>query len=110
MIRSTLRKIPPETDRMRQGVESFLSERRPAPACSDSRSTAGDGIRRALEELGSVFAAFGLYLSTRRDVLTIDDCRDLSFIDDGAPPMSSWRIRESLTDEVGASACEPLSG
>src|SRR5262249_53418620 len=36
-------------------------------------------------------------------------CRKLSFIDDGAPPMASWRIREILTDELGASACEAFA-
>ena len=58
-------------------------------------------LRAALEGLGPVFSSFGLYLSTRVDLLHARDCLELSAIADGAPPAPSTSVRELFRREFG---------
>src|SRR2546423_15563532 len=39
-------------------------------------------LRAALTRLGPVFSSFGIYLSSRADLLPVDDCVELSAIPD----------------------------
>lgn len=56
-------------------------------------------IRRLLEELGPVYSSFGLYLSSRIDLLPAEFCREFSFIADSRPPLSAPEIHRVLEAE-----------
>src|SRR5262245_46203141 len=49
------------------------------------REVAAAGLRTVLETLGSGFAAFGLYLAARADLLPAGACDELGRISDRAP-------------------------
>jgi predicted unusual protein kinase regulating ubiquinone biosynthesis (AarF/ABC1/UbiB family) len=61
----------------------------------------GRRLRGALEELGPVFSAFGLYLSSRVDLLAAADCLELSAISGQVPPLPVAAVRERITSELG---------
>jgi predicted unusual protein kinase regulating ubiquinone biosynthesis (AarF/ABC1/UbiB family) len=58
-------------------------------------------LRLAFENLGSVFSAFGLYLSTRVDLLPADVCLELSEIADKGTPTSFDEVREMFFAQTG---------
>src|SRR5215217_5836708 len=59
-------------------------------------------LREVLENLGPVFSSFGLYLSTRVDLLSGRDCHEFE-IQDSAEPSSSDVIRALIQREIGRS-------
>lgn len=61
----------------------------------------GRKLRLAFENLGSVFSAFGLYLSTRVDLLSADVCLELSEITDESVPTSFDEVREMFFAQTG---------
>jgi len=71
-------------------------------------------LRLALQEAGDVYSLFGLYLSTRIDLLSIEDCTELSRISDSAPPAPWEDVLEFVEQELGFStgqaflAIEPM--
>jgi hypothetical protein len=114
MIGSPLTQMPRQSEARRREVESALSayvrppNKRFRRLAEVDRSTVRDAIevRRVLEGLGPVFSAFGLYLSTRPDMLPLSDCRDLSLIRDQAPAISVTRVREIVISDLGRSVAE----
>jgi ubiquinone biosynthesis protein len=58
-------------------------------------------LRAALLELGPVFTAFGLYLSSRLDLLPEGDCQVLATLPDRRPPLAPEDVRELLLLELG---------
>jgi ubiquinone biosynthesis protein len=75
-------------------------ERRVGPA------VAARELRIALEELGPTFIKLGQLLSTRADLLPLDYRRELSQLQDSAPPAPPDAILETVESELrgGASA------
>jgi predicted unusual protein kinase regulating ubiquinone biosynthesis (AarF/ABC1/UbiB family) len=67
----------------------------------DGEASLGHRLRLALSDLGPVFSSFGLYLSTRVDLLPAGDCLELAQITDEAPPMSSLEVRDLIHRETG---------
>jgi ubiquinone biosynthesis protein len=66
-----------------------------------------DRIRRlcqALGRLGPIFTSFGLYLSTRIDLLGPRDCRALASLPDGAEQPTGIAILDLIKQELGAAA------
>jgi len=61
----------------------------------------GRELRRGLESLGLVFSAFGLYLSSRVDLLSPQDCLELARIRDEFPAMPGEAARASVAGELG---------
>jgi hypothetical protein len=53
------------------------------------RSTRGERLRLALEELGPIFVKFGQAVSTRRDLLPVDIADELAKLQDRVPPFDS---------------------
>jgi ubiquinone biosynthesis protein len=64
----------------------------------------GRRLKGALQELGPVFSAFGLYLSTRVDLLAAADCLELSAIPNRVPPLPAAAVREWIAAELGRPA------
>jgi ubiquinone biosynthesis protein len=60
-------------------------------------------LRQALEALGPVFSAFGLYLASRVDLLREHDRLELAAIADWAEATPSTPVRELITREIGCS-------
>ena len=58
-------------------------------------------LRMVLENLGPVFSAFGLYLSTRSDLLAAEDCVELRAIRDWWAPLHPSLVRSFITQELG---------
>jgi ubiquinone biosynthesis protein len=58
-------------------------------------------IRRALYELGPAFIAFGLYLSSRNDLLPAFDCVELGYLTDEAQPISAAEVEQLVGSELG---------
>lgn len=58
-------------------------------------------LRAALEGLGPVFMSFGLYLSTRVDLLAARDCRELGSLFDRAEASPTDAIRNLIRQELG---------
>lgn len=58
-------------------------------------------FRLMLESLGPIFSAFGLYLSTRADLLPVRDCVELAAIADHASPASFSFVQETLRHQIG---------
>ena len=72
------------------------------------RATDGEGprierLRRALVDLGPAFAGYGLYLSTRGDLLTPADRRCLAGIGRDVTPLPTATIRAIVQVEAGRS-------
>ena len=64
----------------------------------------GRRLRGALQELGPVFSAFGLYLASRVDLLPAADCLELSAIPERVPPQPVAAVRERIAAELGQPA------
>jgi len=60
-------------------------------------------LRSALEGLGPVFVSFGLYLSTRVDLLAARECLELASLVDRAEASPTDAIRSLITQELGCS-------
>jgi predicted unusual protein kinase regulating ubiquinone biosynthesis (AarF/ABC1/UbiB family) len=60
----------------------------------------GRRLSAALAELGPVFSAFGLYLSTRVDLFPMKDCLALAGIPDRAPAMPGAMVWELIGQET----------
>jgi ubiquinone biosynthesis protein len=58
-------------------------------------------LRAALEGLGPVFSAFGLYLATRVDLLSAGDCLELAAIPDRATPATPAATRDVFSRGIG---------
>jgi ubiquinone biosynthesis protein len=58
-------------------------------------------LRMLLENLGPVFSAFGLYLSTRSDLLPAEDCVELGAIRDWLAPLPPAFVRSFISQELG---------
>lgn len=58
-------------------------------------------LRAALEELGPVFSAFGLYLATRVDLLSASTCLELSALPDRSTPMHPAAVHALIQAETG---------
>ena len=63
-------------------------------------------LRMALCELGPVFIAFGLYLSSRNDLLPASDCLELSSLPDAVEPMSAPDVEDLIRDQLGCPSTE----
>ena len=63
--------------------------------------TRAGGLHAALEELGPVFSAFGLYLSARVDLLSAGDCLELAAVPDRAVPAPPATVRDLFGRETG---------
>jgi ubiquinone biosynthesis protein len=61
-------------------------------------------LRGALEDLGPTFTAFGLYLSSRADLLPAADCLELGALPDQAAPLPAAAVLEVVTAELGRPA------
>jgi ubiquinone biosynthesis protein len=66
-------------------------------------------LRAALESLGPVFASFGLYLSTRVDLLPAPGCLELAAIRDRAAPSSPAAVRSLVAGDLGRAPEEAFS-
>jgi ubiquinone biosynthesis protein len=71
----------------------------PTSASARDRS---QSLRPILQDLGPLFSLFGLYLSSRFDLLPVGECEELSLIPDRACPMSFIDVQDRLTKELGA--------
>jgi len=60
-------------------------------------------LHELLESLGPVFTAFGLYMSTRVDLLSAQNCLLLASLPGGAEPSSPTAIRYLIKHELGHS-------
>lgn len=67
---------------------------------NDTAETFGQRLRSELESLGSTFAAFGFYLSSRVDLLPADICLELAAIADGFTPLTFTAVRQIYSDET----------
>lgn len=70
-------------------------------AAAPGEATRGARLRAALEGLGPVFSSFGLYMSTRVDLLRARDCLELAAIPDVAAPSTPDAVRALFRREVG---------
>jgi ubiquinone biosynthesis protein len=59
-------------------------------------------LRLTLASLGPVFASFGRYLATRRDLLPRRDCAELALIPDAAPAADPGILAAYLHRQLGA--------
>jgi ubiquinone biosynthesis protein len=60
-------------------------------------------LRQALESLGPIFSAFGLYMASRVDLLLVHERLELAAITDWAEPTPSATVRELIARETGRS-------
>ncbi len=67
-------------------------------------------VRAALEGLGPIFSAFGLYLSTRADLLPVQQCLELSAIPDRAAVTPADAVFDLVEGELGTSLEETYPG
>lgn len=58
-------------------------------------------LRAALTDLGPVFASFGIYLSSRADLLPANHCLELAGIADKATASSPHLVRQLIDTELG---------
>lgn len=58
---------------------------------------------QALTSLGPVFAAFGLYMSSRVDLLPVQACLELATLADWTEPMSPAMVHAVIRQELGSS-------
>ncbi|HKI03140.1 MAG TPA: AarF/UbiB family protein [Thermoanaerobaculia bacterium] len=100
---------PASSGAERREVEGCLARwgllRRPHPLAGPPVEEAfGRRLRGALEELGPVFSAFGLYLSSRIDLLAAADCLELAAIPGQVPPMPPAGVLSLVAAELGQPA------
>ena len=78
------------------------------PRCPRTRAarpepyTTPEHLRLALEELGPTFIKLGQLLSTRSDIVPAAYLRELSKLQDSAPPVPAATINELVEEELGA--------
>ena len=105
-----LRWRPASRSAERREVEECLARwgllRRPRPLAGPPAPPEAFGrrLRAALQELGPVFSAFGLYLASRVDLLAAADCLELAALPEGVPPMPLATVRERIVAELGQPA------
>lgn len=58
-------------------------------------------LREVLESLGPIFSSFGLYLSTRVDLLSMRDCHEFAEIHDSRKPLAPDVVLASIRRELG---------
>src|SRR5262245_11766370 len=58
-------------------------------------------LRAALIALGPIFSAFGLYLSSRADLLSVSECLELAMIPDQSSPLTPHEVLEVVARELG---------
>ncbi len=58
-------------------------------------------LRKALESLGPVFSSFGIYLSSRVDLLPVDACLDLALIVHQVETTPISAVRQLIAQEFG---------
>ena len=94
----------------REEIKSCLSRhgfaRRGLEPLADS-DVGVDRIAALLQELGPVFARFGLYLASRPDLLRLTDCVSLSAIPNRSAPISEADVRQVIRDELGSHHDDP---
>ncbi|HEU4386685.1 MAG TPA: AarF/UbiB family protein [Blastocatellia bacterium] len=61
-------------------------------------------LRAALESIGPIFSLFGLYLSSRADLLPVSYCLELSTLPDRTPPAPLASICDLIQQSLG---CDP---
>ena len=74
------------------------------PSGAGSQETHSHRLCKALESLGPVFSAFGIYLSSRVDLLPVNACLDLARIVDQVETTPITAVRELIAQEF---ACPP---
>jgi predicted unusual protein kinase regulating ubiquinone biosynthesis (AarF/ABC1/UbiB family) len=79
------------------------------PSGTGLEETHGYRLRAALESLGPVFSAFGLYLSSRVDLLPVRTCLELSLITSQVEAKPIAAVRELITREFGCPSEEIYS-
>jgi predicted unusual protein kinase regulating ubiquinone biosynthesis (AarF/ABC1/UbiB family) len=109
-------------DRLREVRDRFaelglerIARRFPGKPSDDGR-VRGRAIRQALEDLGPVFASFGVYLSSRIDLLPAGFCEELAAIPDLGIPGSEEYVRQVIERDLGSMVedvfpffeCEPF--
>jgi len=62
--------------------------------------TFGERLRLAFEELGPTFIKFGQFLSNRADIIPPDVIRELTRLQDHAPPFPFDQVREIIIEEL----------
>src|SRR2546423_13152808 len=72
-----------------------------APATSFSPEQEARRVRSLLQELALEHACFGLYLSSRIDLLPAEYCRELAYIPQSAPPLPAPEVHRILVQELG---------
>src|SRR6266853_1761224 len=65
------------------------------------RSSRGERLRLALEELGPIFVKFGQAVSTRRDLLPTDIADELARLQDRVPPFPGAIARAQIEHSYG---------
>lgn len=107
------KRLPRETlKKRRQEIERCLATfgvlkaasrglRRPRLASREPMDT--HRLRQALEHLGPIFSAFGLYMASRVDLLPARACRELATITDWGEVTPIATVRELLSQELGRS-------
>jgi hypothetical protein len=88
-------------ERLAQAGLPVLPEAEAPRAIDPDRQARLRRFRAVLADLGPVFTAFGRYLSTRLDVLSGDDSRELASLPDATAPMSEAALRARLQSELG---------
>ncbi len=70
------------------------------------RSSRGERLRLALEELGPIFVKFGQAVSTRRDLLPTDIADELARLQDRVPPFPGAIARAQIEHSYGLAVSE----
>src|SRR5258707_4298794 len=73
------------------------------------RSSRGERLRLALEELGPIFVKFGQAVSTRRDLLPTDIADELARLQDRVPPFPGAIARGIVERAYGKPVSEVFS-
>jgi len=79
------------------GVHKKYSDRSATEKSEPGRSS----LRVTLQELGELTSLWGLYLSTRIDLFSVDDCMELRRIPDSARPLPFVEVQEFVAQELG---------
>lgn len=90
-----------EVEECLRGFGLHEKMRRVSTAIADDTQRRSRRIRIALPKLGPVFVAFGLYLSSRNDLLPAGDCLELASLPDAAEPMTSSEVETLIAAECG---------
>lgn len=66
-----------------------------------SKKILGKRIKEACEKLGTTYIKFGQMLSTRYDIMSVEDCKELQKLLDDINPMPYEKIREIFRHDLG---------